>query len=80
MKAVIRRYPERTNPDESRAVEAALRQSSREQLRLVELVFWNGTTIEGAADLMHVDKREAARWHKAFILLTASNFICNGLS
>ena len=80
MKAVIRRYPERTNPDESRAVEAALRQSLPERLRLVELVFWSGMTIERAADLIHVDKQEAARWHKEFILLTASNFSCNGLS
>ena len=80
MKAVIRRYPKHTNPDESRAVEAAIRQSSPERLRLVELVFWSGMTIEGAANLMHVDKLEAARWHKEFILLAASNFSCNGLS
>ena len=66
MKAVIRRYPKHTNPDESRAVQAAIHQSSPERLRLVELVFWSGMTIEGAADLMYVDKQEAARWHKEF--------------
>lgn len=50
-------------------------ENGESRLRLVQLVFWQRThTIEGAAQLLHVSKRTALRWHQSLIRLVAQNY------
>lgn len=86
VKAIVRSYPymrEREMNDAERkecaAVEEAIKQtmdrpSGREQLKLVELVFFKQThTLEGAAMAIPCSYVTAKRWQQQFIVRVARN-------
>lgn len=85
VKGMIRRYPEKVNRNEKRAVNAAVEHTKQmedgeERMRLVDLVFWSGThTLAGAAKKVHCSYETAQHWHADFIREVAKNFRCKGL-
>lgn len=85
VKAMIRRYPEKTNRNERKAVERAVEQTrilkdGAERLLLIEMVFWSKThTISGAAQKIPCSYETAQQWHADFIRLVAQNFRCKSL-
>jgi hypothetical protein len=82
---MIRRYPDRDNEDERRAVRLAIQETERMQggedrLRLVRAVLLEGThTLSGAALLIPCSERTAQRYHADFIRAVGRNFRCQEL-
>lgn len=84
-KSMIRRYPNKVNPDEKRAVEAAIMetQSMRTgaaRMDIVRKVLFNGThDIEGAAIACNVSYWTARNYHTDFIRAVGKHFSCRSL-
>lgn len=85
MKDMIRRYPDETNDDESRAVSAAVEDTKRlldgdDRMRVIRMVFFKKThTLQGAALNVPCSYETAKRWTQQFIRLVAKSFECCGL-
>lgn len=81
----MRRYPKRTNQDETAAVLAAIEETlqkddGQDRLKIIELVYFKGTkTLIGAAMAVPCSERTAQRYHADFIRLVAKKFKCDGL-
>lgn len=84
-KHMIRRYPDRDNDSERRAVRLALEQTERmtngaDRLKIARLVLLDGShTLAGAALQIPCSERTAQRYHADFIRAVGQNFRCDGL-
>lgn len=84
-KSMIRRYPNKVNPDESRAVSAAILETQAMptgavRMEVVKLVLMNGThDIEGAAIACNVSPMTARYYHTDFIRAVGKHFSCRSL-
>lgn len=84
-KAILRRYPNKVNGNEKRAVEKAIEttrqlHSGEERIRLANMVFFEQShTMEGAGAALYISPRTAQRWHADFIREVGRNFRCNSL-
>lgn len=84
-KHMIRRYPDRTNENETRAVAAAIAETERmyaggDRLNIAKMVLLDGShTLAGAALQIPVSERTAQRYHADFIRCVGKHFKCNGL-
>lgn len=82
---MIRRYPDRDNEDERRAVRLALEQTERmsngsDRLKIARMVLLDGShTLAGAALQIPCSERTAQRYHADFIRTVGRNFRCEGL-
>lgn len=84
-KSMVRRYPDRVNGDERRAVEAAIAETERmrsgqDRLKVVGLVLMEGRyNLAGAALQVPCSERTAQRYHGDFLRAVGKNFRCEGL-
>ena len=84
-KHMARRYPDRLNRDERRAVQLAIEETERmtagrDRLKVVELVLFKGThNLAGAAMRIPCSERTAQRYHADFLRAVGRNFKCDGL-
>lgn len=82
---MIRRYPDKVNENEKRAVDLAIEKtmamkSGDCRYEVVELVLMKKThTIAGAALKAHCSESTAKMYHTEFIRLVGECFNCNGL-
>ena len=85
VKDMIRRYPEKTNEDETRAVETAIEDTKSlldgdDRMKVIRMVFLKKThTLQGAALNVPCSYETAKRWTQQFIRLVAKSFVCCGL-
>lgn len=83
---MIRRYPDKVNEDERKAVEDAIEKTKAMKtgecrFQVVELVLMKRThTIAGAASKIHCSESTAKMYHTEFIRDVGKFFRCNGLS
>lgn len=84
-KGMLRRYPDKVNDNERKAVEEAIEETQgldtgRERLEIIEMVYFKKThTLIGAAMAVHCSDRTAQRYHGDFIRAVAKNFRCEKL-
>lgn len=84
-KSMIRRYPDRVNEDERRAVETAIEQTLAMKTgdiryKVVELILIKRThTIAGAAMKANCSESTAKMYHTEFIRMVGQCFNCQGL-
>lgn len=84
-KSMIRRYPNEVNPDEKRAVEAAVQETQTmrtgaARMDVVRKVLFDGThNIEGAAIACNVSYMTARHYHTDFIRAVGKHFSCRSL-
>lgn len=82
---MIRRYPEKTTEDETRAVATAISDTEilldgADRMRVISMVFIKKThTLQGAALNVPCSYETAKRWTQQFIRLVAKSFDCCGL-
>ena len=85
VKDMIRRYPDKTTEDETRAVETAVADTIRlldgeDRMKVIRMVFLKKThTLQGAALNVPCSYETAKRWTQQFIRLVAKSFECCGL-
>lgn len=85
VKDMIRRYPDRTNSDEARAIEIAIEETERmpggrERLKVIQMVFFKKThTLQGAALNVPCAYDTAKGWTQQFIRAVAKAFECHSL-
>lgn len=85
VRGILRRYPHRTNANETRAVMAAIEETEKkldgkDRLKIIELVYFKKTkSLIGAAMVVPCSERTAQRYHADFIRLVAEKFECSGL-
>lgn len=85
VKSMVKRYPNETNENETRAVLLALEETSQlpsgsDRIKMVELIFLKKThTIDGVALKLHYSADTIQNWHADFIRLVGAKFSCNGL-
>lgn len=85
MKDMIRRYPDETNEDETRAVAIAVEDTRMlldgdDRMKVIRMVFFKKThTLQGAALNVPCSYETAKRWTQQFIRLVAKSFECCGL-
>lgn len=85
VKDMIRRYPEHTTEDETKAVLTAIEDTERlidgdDRLQVIRMVFLKKThTLQGAAINVPCSYETAKRWTQQFIRLVAKSFECCGL-
>lgn len=85
-KGMVRRYPDRTNADESEAVRKAIEYTKTmpdgpQRLSIIKMMYLEKThTLSGAALLVPCSERTARRWHSQFIWAVANNFKCDKLA
>lgn len=83
---MIRRYPDKCNENEKKAVEAAIEKtlslkSGEYRYKVVEMVLMKKThTIAGAAMNAHCSESTAKMYHTEFIRTVGECFNCNGLA
>lgn len=75
VRKITERYPNCQREKERAAVEAAIKTTSPEILRLIERMYWqkNRKTIDGAAMNQYISLATAKRQHSAFIKEVAHN-------
>lgn len=84
-KSVVRRYPERVNENEKRAVQAAIHETQllpegKTRMNIVEMVLMRGShTVADAARVCCVSPITAKDYHGDFIRLVGKNFKCDSL-
>lgn len=82
---MIRRYPDYTNENETRAVAAAIAETERmyagsDRLKIARMVLLDGShTLAGAALQIPVSERTAQRYHADFIRCVGKHFRCDSL-
>lgn len=85
IKGMLRRYPEKTNEDETRAVDTAIQDTQRlldgaDRMKVIQMVFLKKThTLQGAALNVPCSYQTVKTWTQQFIRLVARNFECRGL-
>ena len=85
VKSMMNRYPEKTNEDETKAVDTAVDETRRlldgdDRMKVIYMVFFNKThTLQGAALNVPCSYETAKRWTQQFIRLVAKSFECCGL-
>lgn len=85
VKDMIRRYPDKTTEDETRAVDTAVAETIRlldgeDRMKVIRMVFLKKThTLQGAALNVPCSYETAKRWTQQFIRLVAKSFECCGL-
>ena len=85
VKDMLRRYPDLTNDDETRAVTAAIESTQRlidgdDRMKVIRMVFFRQThTLQGAALNVPCSYETAKIWTQQFIRLVAKSFECHGL-
>lgn len=85
VKDMIRRYPDRTNDDETKAVAVAIEDTERlldgdDRMKLIRMVFLKKThTLQGAALNVPCSYETAKIWTQQFIRLVAKSFSCGSL-
>ena len=84
-KHMIRRYPDQTNENETKAVAKAIAETERmyagnDRLKIAKLVLMDGShTLAGAALQIPVSERTAQRYHADFIRCVGKHFRCDSL-
>lgn len=84
-KSMVRRYPNKVNPDEHRAVNAAIEETlemptGEDRMRVVKMVLMKRThDIEGAAMVCNVAPVTARYYHTDFIRAVGKHFSCESL-
>ena len=84
-KSMVRRYPDKVNEDEKRAVECAIEETQKlktgaRRMRIIQMVLMSGShSLLGAATACYVSYRTAANYHADFIRLVGKNFKCESL-
>lgn len=85
MKDMIRRYPDKTTEEETKAVSIAVSDTEMlldgsDRMRVIQMVFFKKThTLQGAALNVPCSYETAKRWTQQFIRLVAKSFECCGL-
>lgn len=85
VKDMLRRYPDHTNDDETRAIESAILDTEnlsggRERMKVIQMVFFKKThTLQGAALNVPCSYETAKEWTQQFIRAVARAFKCDGL-
>lgn len=85
VKGMLRRYPDKTNEQETRAIETAVEDTERlldgaDRMKVIRMVFFRKThTLQGAALNVPVSYDTAKRWQQQFIKDVARAFCCDGL-
>ena len=85
VKDMIRRYPDRTTKEESKAVKTAIEETEKlcdgaDRMKVIQMVFFKQThTLQGAALNVPCSYETAKIWTQQFIRLVARSFRCCGL-
>ena len=85
VKDMIRRYPDETTEEETKAVSIAVEDTERlldgdDRMKVIRMVFLKKThTLQGAALNVPCSYETAKRWTQQFIRLVAKSFECHGL-
>ena len=85
VKDILRRYPDKTNENESEAVRKAVEKTEelvdgKDRMSVIRMVFFKEThTLQGAALNVPCSYETAKIWTQQFIRLVARYFECCGL-
>lgn len=85
VKGMVRRFPDNTNDNETKAVRTAIADTERlldgsDRMKVVRMVLLKKThTLQGAALNVPCSYETAKRWQQQFIKDVARAFSCDGL-
>jgi len=85
VKGMMRRFPDQTNDEETRAVKAAIEETEllpdgADRMKVIRMVFFREThTLQGAALNVPCSYETAKRWTQQFIKAVARAFSCGSL-
>lgn len=85
VKGMLRRYPNRVNENERKAIELAIEhtktlETGKDRMAVIEMVYFKKThTLVGASMKVNCSERTAQRYHGDFIRTVASNYSCDHL-